>query len=53
VTDIAVAGFVVSGNLKDMFMKAQIANDTPDLPSTRHQMAAPTTRIDGLTIAGK
>jgi PmbA protein len=53
VTDIAVAGFVVSGNLKDMFMKAQIANDTPDLPSTRHQMAAPTTRIDGMTIAGK
>lgn len=53
VTDIAVAGFVVSGNLKDMFMKAQIANDTPALPSTRHSMAAPTTRIDGLTIAGK
>jgi PmbA protein len=53
VTDIAVAGFVVSGNLKDMFMKAQIANDTPAMPSTRHGLAAPTTRIDGLTIAGK
>ncbi len=53
VTDIAVSGFVVSGNLKDMFMKASVANDTPDLPSTSHRMAAPTTRINGLTIAGK
>lgn len=53
VTDIAVSGFVVSGNLKDMFMKASVANDTPDLPSTQHRMAAPTTRIDGITIAGR
>lgn len=53
VTDIAVSGFVVSGNLKDMFMKAVVANDTPDLPSTKHNLAAPTTRIDGITIAGR
>ena len=53
ITDIAVSGFVVSGNLKDMFMKAAVANDTPELPSTKHRLAAPTTRIDGVTIAGR
>lgn len=53
ITDIAVDGFVVSGNLKDMFMNAAIANDTPPVPSTRHGLAAPTTRINGVTIAGK
>ncbi|HYD18526.1 MAG TPA: TldD/PmbA family protein [Patescibacteria group bacterium] len=53
ITDTAVAGFVVSGNLKDMFMKVAVANDTPELPSTKHRMAAPTTRINGVTIAGK
>lgn len=53
VTDIAVSGFVVSGNLRDMFMKAVVANDTPALPSTKHSLAAPTTRIDGITIAGR
>lgn len=53
ITDIAVSGFVVSGNLKDMFMKASVANDTPALPSTKHRMGAPTTRINGCTIAGK
>jgi PmbA protein len=53
VTDIAVSGFVVSGNLKDMFMNIALANDTPPSPSTRHQLCAPTTRINGVTIAGK
>lgn len=53
VTDIAVDGFVVSGNLKDMFMNVVLADDTPATPSTRHQLAAPTTRINGVTIAGK
>ncbi len=53
ITDTAVAGFVVSGNLKDMFMNVVLADDTPDMPSTRHQLAAPTTRINGVTIAGK
>ena len=53
VTDIAVSGFVVSGNLKDMFMNIALANDTPPTPSTRHTLAAPTTRINGVTIAGK
>jgi PmbA protein len=53
ITDIPVAGFVVSGNLKDMFMNVAVANDTPKLPSTRHSLAAPTTRINGITISGK
>ncbi|MCB9990403.1 MAG: TldD/PmbA family protein [Rhodospirillales bacterium] len=51
-TNNAVAGFVVAGNLKDMFMNAVVANDTPALPNTKSSMAAPTTRIDGLKIAG-
>jgi len=53
VTDIAVSGFTVSGNLKDMFMAVAVANDTPKLPNTRSPMASPTTRINGLTIGGK
>jgi PmbA protein len=53
VTDIAVNGFVVSGNLKDMFMNVVLANDTPAQPGTGHRLAAPTTRINGVTIAGK
>ncbi|MCE9508589.1 MAG: TldD/PmbA family protein [Alphaproteobacteria bacterium] len=53
ITDIPVAGFVVSGNLKDMFMNVAVANDTPKLPNTRHTFAAPTTRINGTTISGK
>lgn len=53
ITDTPVAGFVVSGNLKDMFMNVVLANDTPAMPSTRHSLAAPTTRINGVTIAGK
>lgn len=53
ITDIAVAGFVVSGNLKDMFMNIVLADDTPPVPNTQHQLSAPTTRINGVTIAGK
>jgi PmbA protein len=53
ITDEAVSGFVVSGNLKDMFMNVVLADDTPALPSTTHSLAAPTTRINGVTIAGK
>ncbi len=53
ITDKAVSGFVVSGNLKDMFMKVIIANDTPDLPNPQRTMAVPTARIDGIKIAGK
>ena len=52
VTDIAVEGFVVSGNLKDMFMNAIVANDTPK-DFKKNSFLAPTTRINGLTIAGK
>lgn len=53
ITDTAVAGFVVSGNLRDMFMSVALANDTPALPSTKHSLAAPTTRINKVTIAGR
>lgn len=53
VTGQAVDGFIVSGNLKEMFMKVAIANDTPAHPNTRYTIAAPTTRINGMTIAGK
>ena len=53
ITNKAVAGFVVSGNLKDMFMSVALANDTPTLPSTKHRLAAPTTRIAKVTIAGQ
>ncbi len=53
VTDTPVAGFAVSGNLKEMFMNVFVANDTPAHPNTRTNFAAPTTRINGVTIAGK
>jgi PmbA protein len=53
ITNIPVDGFVVSGNLKDMFMNVAVANDTPKQPNTRHTLAAPTTRINGVTISGK
>ncbi len=53
VTDIAVDGFVVSGNLKDMFRNVAVANDTPSHPNTTSRFAVPTTRINGVTIAGK
>ena len=53
ITDQAVAGFVVSGNLKQMFMNLSIANDTPELPHPRHSASIPTTRVDGIKIAGR
>jgi len=53
ITDIAVDGFVVSGNLKEMFMNVVLADDTPSHPNTRSSFAAPTTRINKVTIAGK
>lgn len=53
VTDVAVDGFIVGGNLQDMFMKAVIANDTPQLPNNKSSFAAPTTRLDGMMIAGR
>lgn len=53
VTDQAVSGFVVAGNLKDMFMNVVLANDTPQLPDPyEYQTAVPTMRLDGLTISG-
>ncbi len=53
ITDIALSGFAVGGNMKDMFMNVSLANDTPDLPHCRYTMAVPTIRIDGMKIAGK
>jgi PmbA protein len=53
VTNTPVAGFVVSGNLKKMFMSVAVANDTPEQPNTRYQIAVPTMRINGCTIAGQ
>lgn len=53
ITDQAVAGFVVSGNLKDMFMNVAVANDTPPQPNTRGQLAAPTTLLKKAMIAGQ
>lgn len=53
ITDIAVDGVVVAGNLKRLFRQVSLANDTPILPSTRYFLAAPTTRINGLKIVGQ
>lgn len=53
ITNQPVAGFVVSGNLKEMFMNVALANDTPQLPSTKYSIAVPTMRINGCTIAGQ
>lgn len=52
VTKEAVSGFVVAGNLKDMFMNVALANDTPQLPHPRHTSSIPTMRLDDLTISG-
>jgi len=51
ITDEAVDGFVVVGKLQEMFMNVSIANDTPKHPSTKYQIAAPTTRIDKVIIS--
>jgi PmbA protein len=53
ITQKPVSGFVVSGSLKEMFMNVALANDTPAQPHTRGAVAAPTTRINGCTIAGQ
>lgn len=53
ITSQAVAGFAVAGNMKEMFMNVALADDTPALPNPRHAFAAPTTRINGVTIAAK
>lgn len=53
ITDVAVDGFIVAGNLKEMFMNVALANDTPALPGDGRRFAAPTTRINGVRIAGK
>ena len=52
VTKKAVEGFVVSGNLKEMFQNVSIADDTPAHPAGS-RLVAPTTRINHVTIAGK
>ena len=53
ITGQAVSGFVVAGNLKDMFMNVVLANDTPQLPDPYEPVVAvPTMRLDGLTISG-
>jgi len=51
--DKPVSGFVVAGDLSKMFQDLVLANDTPSLPSTRHGLAAPTTLINKVKIAGK
>lgn len=53
VTDTAVDGFIVGGNLKDMFMNVVIADDTPALPNNKSSFAAPTARLDKMMIAGR
>jgi PmbA protein len=53
ITNQAVAEFVVSGNLKDMFKNVTLANDSVKLPDTRHFKSVPTMRIDGAMIAAQ
>jgi PmbA protein len=52
VTNKVLSNFAVSGNLKEMFMKALVAKDTPTFPVEGMSFAAPTTRIDGMMISG-
>ena len=49
----AVDGFVVVGNLKDMFMNVVLGNNVAPLPHPRLSMSVPTVRINGVTIAAK
>ncbi|MBK66679.1 MAG: hypothetical protein CMP22_00940 [Rickettsiales bacterium] len=51
--DKPVSGFTVAGNLENMMLAAEIANDTPTLPNRKTNLAAPTTRINKLKIGGK
>jgi PmbA protein len=44
-----VSEVTIAGNLKDMFLKLQPANDL----EFKYGTNAPTTRVDGMTIAGK
>lgn len=53
ITDTAVDGFIVGGNLKDMFMKVVVADDTPAQPNNKGNFAAPTARLDKMMIAGR
>ena len=53
ITNTAVSGFVISGNLKKMFMSVTLANDTPKQPNTKHRIVVPTMRIDGCMVAGQ
>lgn len=52
ITDEPVSGFVLAGNLKDMFAEVVLANDTPKLPDPYVTDVIPTMRFDSLTIAG-
>lgn len=53
VTDKAVSGFVVtSSDLKTVFQNLAIANDTPNQKDASSSFCAPTTRLNGMTIAG-
>lgn len=53
ITTIPVSGFAVSGDLREMFNNTFLANDTPPMPNVQTSSVAPTTRINGLTIAGR
>lgn len=53
ITNESVDGFIISGNLKEMFMDISLADDTPPQPKSKYSLAAPTTRINRATIAGK
>lgn len=53
ITTKAVNGFIVSGNLKEMFMHVALANDTPKHPDLRDTFLAPTTRIDKMIVSSR
>jgi PmbA protein len=44
-----VSEVTIAGNLKDMFLNLEPANDL----EFKYGTDAPTTRVDGMTIAGK
>ncbi|HCQ71628.1 MAG: hypothetical protein CL570_08540 [Alphaproteobacteria bacterium] len=51
ITEQAVNGFGVAGNLQDMFMNVVLANESLSLPSPRYDTVAPITRINDVVIA--
>jgi|GEM_PF-1680480 len=53
ITTKAVNGFIMSGQLQDMFMRAVLANDTPKHPNLRDSFLAPTTRIDKMIVSSR